>query len=174
MAQLRLSAPWVLYYRELEKMFEKDSEVRVIYDDENKQIKLFVHNSLKADALTQLLPFEKSFGNVTLNVQVVPANTYETKHMTNAELYKNAFDKNPVLSYVQTIQGVFTNNITYVVFANEVAQYWSDDLSDVNGNTSTLYQEIAKDLFVKKEGVFFWTDVKTDSGSMGKPLGEWP
>ena len=66
------------------------------------------------------------------------------------------------------------NPITYVVFVNEVVQYFNDDLGDVYGQCSTLYQEIAKDVFGETEGVFFCTDVEEPVYALGKPLGEWP
>ena len=58
------------------------------------------------------------------------------------------------------IEGVFVNPIHYCVFKKEVAQYWGDNLGDPHGNVSTLYQEIAKDIFGESGGVIFCTDNK--------------
>ena len=43
------------------------------------------------------------------------------------------------------------------VFAKEVVQYWNDSLSDPYGKVSTLYQDIAKDIFEDTDGVMFCT-----------------
>ena len=40
-------------------MFAEDPDVRVEFDNENVILKLYVDNSLKADALDMLFPHEK-------------------------------------------------------------------------------------------------------------------
>ena len=51
----------------------------------------------------------------------------------------------------------------------------NDDLSDAHGICSTLYQDLAKEVFGESEGIFFCTEVSPmDEGIVGKPLGEWP
>ena len=173
MARLGLSAPWTIFYRELEMMFEKDPGVRVVFDEKNKEVRLYVEKEEKASALMELLPSKKEFGSYTLMVTVIPANGVK---MTQPATYAAALDGNPALSYIKTIRGIFSNDLTYVVFKNKVVQYFNDDLGDVNGNCSTLYQEIAKDIFVEQQGIFFCTDVPSTAGtgSLGEPLGEWP
>lgn len=175
MAKIGMSAPWVIYYREIEELFREDPEIRVVYNEEDVEIRLYVDNSAKADALQSLLPTVKDFGNVQLKITIIPFNKLGE---TRENIYATAFYDNPILSYIRTIRGVFTNNITYVVFINKVVQYFNDDLGDVNGMCSTLYQEIAKDIFGENEGVFFCTDLPDDAWaktqSLGSPLGEWP
>lgn len=173
MAKLKISPPWITFYNEIEVFFQDDPEVHVVYDEEAYSIKLYVDNSVKASALDKILVHEKTFGNITATVTVIPANGFGTP--AQEFLYKHALDRNPALSYIQTVGGIFMNGATYVVFANKVVQYWDDNLGDVNGLCSTLYQEIAKDIFTEREGVFFCTDVPGKTGaSLGKPLGEWP
>lgn len=177
MAKLKLSAPWIIFYHELEAMFKKDRGVRVIFDEDENVVSLYVESTDRADALAQILPEEKDFGAVKLKIRIVPANPEDIE--PNPEnLWNRAFFGSPVLSYIQKIRGIFSNDITYVVFVNEVVQYYNDSLSDVNGLCSTLYQEIAKDIFLPQEGVFFCTDVPDTQpivkNSCGKPLGEWP
>ena len=173
MAKVGLSAPWINYYREIEAMFKDDPEVKILYDEDANEIRLYVDNTIKADALSELLPVEKTFGAVTIRTTIIPSNTAVSNSRVN--LIEAAFKGNPALSYVQTIHGLFTNDLNYVVFKNKVVQYFNDDLSDVNGFKSTLYQDIAKDIFGEQENVFFCTDVPNASGvSLGKPLGEWP
>ena len=190
MARLKISAPWVLFYRKIEALFKNDPEVRVIFDDEEScDVKLYVENAGKADALMKLLPTVKDFGNVLLTVTVIPANgTFAPPASDTRMLIGTALAGNGALSYIHSVNGIFTNGITYVVFKNEVVQYFADDLGDVNGLNSTLYQELAKEVFGDIPGVFFCTDVpgeasyrvigdgvyRAPGGSLGRPLGEWP
>ena len=164
---MKLASPWVNFYRELEALFSQDPEVRVVYGEEANEVKLYVENARKADALTQLLPVEKTFGNVTLKVTVIPANEMT---VSKADLLSEAFDGNPALSYIQHVDAVI-GSFDYAVFQNRVVQYFNDDLSDINGLKSTLYQDIAKDVFGEDAGVFFCTEAPAN---LAKPLGEWP
>ena len=156
MEKVNLSSPWVTFYRELDALLGCDPEVKVNYDEEDNSIKVFVDNEEKAEALAELLPAEKTFGNVTVRVSVVPANRLgENK----ASLFQKAFEGNPALAFVKTEdKGLYS--FGYVVFRKEVVQFFNDDLSDLNGNRSTLYQEIAKDVFGETDGIFFCTDEK--------------
>lgn len=152
----KMSAPWVRFYRELEALFSADPDVTVHYYDDKNEVKLFVDDSTKAEALSKLLPNKKNFGNVELLITVVPANdTYYDK----VKLFKDAFYGNPNLKSLQYID-ILSNPITYLVFKKEVVQYYNDDLGDVNGICSTLYQDIAKNIFGEVDGVFFCTDVE--------------
>lgn len=153
---LNLSAPWVTFVHEVQALFGEDPAVNVAFHEDNNILYLFVNGDEKADAITKLLPEEKKFGNVTLKIQVVPANTGKE----NAEqIFRKAFEGNPVLSYIKTISdGDIFGGACYVVFKKKVIQFFDDNIADVNGNRTTLLQEIAKDVFEDKAGVFFCTD----------------
>lgn len=179
MAKIGLSAPWVTYYRKVNALFKDDPEVMVVYDEIENNMKIYVEEAAKAEAIGTLLPHQMVYGNVTMKITVVPANEDAVGIGEDlADLLAIAFEGNPALSYVRRIRGVFTNNITYIVFRNRVVQFFNDDLGDINGMCSTLYQDIAKDVFGEHEGVFFCTDVEhpvlSRTTSLGKPLGEWP
>ena len=151
---MKLSAPWVFFYRELEALFKDDPEVRVVFSEEEYEVKLFVENPRKADALQQLLPTEKVFGNVTLKITIIPANDGK---LTIAQAFNDAFAGNPALVglyHIETPMGAFD----YAAFKGKVVQFFNDDLSDLNGNCSTLYQEIAKDVFGLKSDLMFCTE----------------
>ena len=153
----KISPPWVQYVNALKAMFGQDPEIRIEFHDEtdSKYVKLYVDNQRKADALGKLLPLEMNFGGVDLGIIVVASNLA----ISAAQLYKDAFKNNPVMVDINVVNGVFKNPLTYVVFKKEVVQYYNDDLSDEHGNRSTLYQELAKELFRMKDGVNFCTDV---------------
>ena len=154
--KLKLSSPWEIYYKKIESMFKKDKSVRTEFDNENMIIKLFVEGTDKADALDKLLPKEKVFGNITVKIEVIPANN---DNPTDVELFNRAFKDNPIFSYVSNGNKEITAGNTYVVFKKDVVQYYNDSLNDINGVCSTLYQDIAKDIFEKRSGVYFCTNI---------------
>lgn len=160
MALLNLSAPWVIFYCEVRALFAEDHEVHVVFDEENYHIKLYVDKGDKAEALSLLLPDHKVFGNITLKLSVVPANNGDGLFgdFSTAELYSIAFNDNGAFSFSKTITGIFANDLTYVVFKKRVVQYYNDSISDIYGQCSTLYQDIAKDVFVEASGVYYCTD----------------
>lgn len=157
MSKLKLSAPWYTYFREIEALFEQDPEITIRYTKNPLTIKLYVDNEEKADAIMQLLPTEKIFGETIVNIKVIPSNKISA---TKASLFKTAFEGNPIFSEMIDIEGVYINPIHYCVFKKEVVQYWNDNLADPHGNVSTLYQNIAEDIFqdIDKGGVIFCTD----------------
>lgn len=162
MATFQLSAPWTIFYRQIQAMFKNDDQVHVIYDEATPEIKVYVEDGEKADAIAQILLPEKTFGNVTVKVAVVPANGVAALRrptkMDIDELFITAFEGNPALSFTRVLPCVFSNNMYYIVFQNRVVQFYTDDLGDYYGQCSTLYQEIAKEIFVEREGVFYCTD----------------
>lgn len=153
--KFKLSAPWTIYYREIQALFGQDPEISIEYNEDKVEIKLYVTNFEKAEALQQLLPCEKIFGKVILKTTIVPANK-ETK--LTRSVFQKAFNGNPAFSYVYRVDNVFTNPIDYVVFKKEVVQYFNDDLSDIHGVKSTLYEDIARDVFGNIPGTYFNTD----------------
>ena len=174
MASIKLAPPWVTFANEMTQLFMHDPEVHVVYDNDAQKIRLYVDTAAKAGALVALLPTQKTYGNVTLTIDVIPANGVLV--VKSGDLYQAAFKGNDAFAFTKTITGIFTNNITYVVFKNKVVQYFNDDLGDIYGQCSTLYQEIAKNIFGETEGVFFCTDraIPLLSDGINCPLGEWP
>ena len=163
MAKLNLSPPWVVYYRKLSAFFKEDSEVRITYDEIEQEIKLYVDNAEKAVALENLLPSEQVFGNVILYVTIVPANettfdSVKAAYSTNSnDIVRICFNNKAVVG-IKVIDGIMTNRMTFVIFKKEVVQWFSDDIGDYHGICSTLYQDLAKEIFGNIDGVFFCTD----------------
>ncbi len=175
--RLKISPPWVTYVNQLIALFKEDPEIQIVYDNDEMEVKLFVDNAKKAEALTYLLPYQEEFGNVILDITIIPSNktaTCKEELITMADYFVAAFENNPVFSFYYEVNGIFSNTLTYIVFKNEVVQFFNDNLNDIYGNISTLYQEIAKDIFDPDVliGVLFCTDRK--ERSVGMPLGEWP
>lgn len=153
--ELKIASPWVIFYRQINALFGDDPEIKVTFDEEENVIKLYVDNTDKAAAIEKLVPLEKTFGNVTVRVAVIPANMEEKSKL---ELYETAFKGNPAFVNTISLGGGIVPSLNYVVFKKTVVQFHADDLGDPHGNISTLYQEIAKDVFEGETGLYFCTD----------------
>ena len=166
---LKLSAPWVTYYHEVYALFGNDPDINIKFDANTPELKLFVEDGRKADALAKLLPEEKVYGNITLKIAVVPANLKDSDDPE--KLFKDAFYGNPVLSEFYSLDTVL-GHFNYAEFEADVVQFFNDQMDDLNGNRTTLYQDIAKDVFDDKYSVNYCTvPLKRE---LKKPLGEWP
>ena len=147
---VKLSAPWDIYFRKLEALFGKDPQIRIEYDREDIAIKLYVESIDKANALEVLLPKEKVFGNVTLTVTVIPAN--KPTDIPNA--VEAAFKGNPIYMGTRSYQ-INGATFSYALFTDKAAHYYSDDISEYNGKTAALYNSIAKDVIGPVENINF-------------------
>jgi len=170
MARINLVAPWDEYYNKMAAFFKDDPYVTVLYDEEEKHIKLLVNESFKAEALSRVLKTELEFGNVKLLVSVIPVNDIPKDvksyfdHMGADEsyctLYVHAFNDNDIYAYVRKFEGIMDFDAVYVVFKKKVIQYYNDNIGDLNGMKSTLAEYIARDIFMPHNGVFFNTDTR--------------
>lgn len=171
--KLKLSPPWVTYMNMITALFDGDPQIAINYNDEVPCLILSTNNGDKAEALRRLIPNEKIFGNVSLKLGI-DGPTTNIAFPTNEALMKTAFSRNPALSFVQSIEGI-VSAFTYVVFKNTVVQFFNDNLKDIHGIVSTLYEDIAREVFadakVNLNNVAYNTDIEH---KIGKPLGEWP
>ena len=156
--KLNIYAPWILFYRQLEALFAKDPDVRVDYEDSKKNVKIYVEKQKKADALSKLLPAQKVYGNIVLTIEVVPANLKKNP----ASDFQTAFEGNEAFSHITVIYNIpdayISNPISYCSFKKEVVQYPADDLGSETGLKSTLYENLAREIFGDVGGIYFCTD----------------
>ena len=163
MAILTKSSPWVTYYKEVDALFKKDKEVLVVFDEENIELKIYVNNQEKASAIQYLIPNEKNFGNVILKIKVIPSNGKQLRDVrtTNiVDIASDVFRGNNAVFAVTDVRAVF--DLVYVIFRKEVVQYFDDNIGDINGNYSTLYEVIARDVF-NDVGIKYCTDCGKES-----------
>ena len=152
---MKVLSPWAVYAHQIDAFFKKDDDVTVVYDNDIPKVSLYVRDERKANALMRLLPSTKNFGNIDLKIIVIPAN----KLTSNVDLFEDALEGNEAFSRIVTVEDAFMSNpINYVLFEREVVQYPTDDLGDANGLRSTLYQDMAKELFGEHAGIFFCTE----------------
>ena len=74
-----------------------------------------VENQAKADAMDEVLTQVMTFGSIDLEINVVPANKLNTRK-SKGDTFKDLFYDNPICNNVVTVEGIFTNPITYVIF----------------------------------------------------------
>ena len=147
---LRISSPWVLFYREVCALFSKDSQIKILFNEEEPELKIWVKgDDEKAAALGRFVPKVRVFGNITLNISVVGDDGQEVPDINcdDQSAIEKAFNGNEAVSYIRKINTVFGDTIMYVVFQREVVQYFADNMFDLHGVISTIYEDIADDIF---------------------------
>lgn len=172
--RLKLAPPWITYVNKLEALFDPDPQLAFNIDYDEMTVTIAGNNEDKNTALWCLLPEEKIFGNIVLKI-VIDGPIDNIAFRTQKELFDTAFAGNPVYAYSVTPSGEsWFYSATYVVFKNCVVQFFNDNLNDCHGVLSTLYQDIASEIFedANLNGVYYNTDI--ERGNLGKPLGEWP
>lgn len=150
--KLKLSPPWVTYANQMKAIFDGDPDVKILFDQEEMTVNVYVANEAKAAALTQILPTEQAFGNVKLRVNVVPANAAPGGDMYE-DRFRTAFTGNPRYEYSETVTSPL-GRFTYVVWAADVIQYFDDDLGDINGNATMVIADCARAVFRPEPGVY--------------------
>ena len=151
----KISPPWEMLYSEMEEMFGRDPEVHLerVYTTDEKKIVLRVDNQEKAEALETLLPPSITYGNIEVKIVVVPANLQTSNEV---EMYAKAFEGNPALERIKTAP-IMGNEIIFLLFKNKVVRFFADNIGDYQGKKSMLYEDIAKEIFKFKPGVYFCT-----------------
>ena len=172
--RLKLSPPWITYVNKLQALFDGDPQIAFNINYQDMSITLSGYNGDKNTALRYLLPATKKFGNVTLTINI-DGPISNIAITTPKELFDMAFKGNPAYAYsvAPADEGYYFFSLTYVVFKNCVVQFFNDNLNDCHGLISTLYQDIAAEVFADAElhNVYYNTDIEQ---KLGKPLGEWP
>lgn len=156
---LTLSAPWITFVHYIENLFSGDSEVETSYSEDTYTLKIFVNNEEKYEALRKLIPSTKEFGNITLHIDIVPADEKDGK-VNYADLYKKAFKGNPHVDDIKVVRDYVGGDITFVVFKKEVVQFFNDNICDLHGLMSTLDEDMAREVFISVANVNFCTDNK--------------
>lgn len=177
--KLKISPPWITYINKLQALFDGDPLIafNVNYggNNENPSVTLTTNDGEKGAALVNVLPEEKVFGNVTLDINIDCPNISNRAFVTPKELFETLFKGNPAFAYTVVPENYWFVPFTYIVFKNHVVQFFNDNLNDPHGVLSTLYQDIAEEIFKDnckfKTGVAYCTDIEQ---KLNIPLGEWP
>ena len=167
MDNFKLAPPWVTFANELKALFRNDKTVRVVFDQQQMLIKIYVESATKAEALEQLLKAEADFGGTVVRVSVIPGNAVSDKYVN---VYATAFESNDALSDTKCVTSPF-GEFTYVIWTATPEQFFDDNLGDFQGKKTILVEDIARDVLAEKPGVFHCTE---EICYLGTPLGEWP
>ena len=177
-SSLRIQSPWVLFYKKVYTLFAKDPQVKVLFNVEEPELKIQVKgNDEKAACIARFFPKAMNFGNVVLACSVVGDNGQPVPdvNLDDHTAITKVFEGNGALSFIKDVKTPFGYSIIYVVFVKEVVQYYSDNMFDLYGATSTIYEDLARDVFEQplqnEDFCSFCTDAEI---SLGTPLGEWP
>lgn len=154
MKTAKLSPPWWEYYHKLYALFGQDPEIHMNFEDDDKVIKMYVDNPAKAEGLAKIIPSEMDFGNVKVTINVIPSDKAESME----QVYKTIFNGNPVFSDAVEVDEPGLPHMCYIVFKPEIVQFYDDNLCDLNGNMTTLHQDIAGDVLNVENNVYFCTE----------------
>lgn len=172
--RLKISPPWITYTNMLEALFDADPQIAFNVSPDARTVTIACNNGDKCAALARLLPEEKQFGNVRFEINI-DGPMSNRAFVNNKELFETAFEGNPAFAYCvcPVEEHYWYIDFTYVVFKNCVVQFFNDNLNDCHGLLSTLYQDIAAEVFADAglNGVCYNTDVEK---KLSHPLGEWP
>ena len=145
----QLSAPWYTVHRKLIKLFKNDPEVKVseLTKDTKEQdgkyvVYIICNNQEKLTAIEKLIKSEYAFGNVKMYIKFTCENSTEDWE----QILKTAFKGNRAVNAILTVPDLY-DELFYVVFEDEVIQFYNDDTRDCFGNWNGLYTDIAKDVF---------------------------
>ena len=171
--KVKLTSPLITYYRKLKAVFSEDPEVRIIFDADNCINNIFVDNPDKADAIATILPKSVKFGTLSVRNTVIPSNKAVTP--VEGDVFERAFAGNSALHLVKTIRSEFMSNpMTFVQFTyGKQVQYFNDNAGSLDGITTALYEDLARDLF-EVDGHFYSTQKGPTVVNLNSPLGEWP
>jgi hypothetical protein len=151
-----MMSPWDEYVQAARALFEDDPDV--VVDDAvetesgDYRVIVRVHGDDKAESISELMPTELTYGNVTLYVDVVPDNECE---LTVTDHLRRAFAGNPLFVDVMELSPTLVSvGATYALFMPECVQYYSDDLGSPYGATTLAVEEVARKVLSLPDGVF--------------------
>lgn len=154
-----MRAPWIVWARKLDALFARDDDVTVVYENDGPIVKVYVRGADKAESMSELLPCEMTFDDVSVPVEVIPANDGE---LTVVDHLRRVFAGNPAFVDVITESIVPGGpSMTFALFAPAVVQIECDNIGSPWGLMTTTYENIAKDVLTA-DGVMLTSDLAED------------
>ena len=153
---VKLSPPWNTYVKELFNILQG---IPGISFDQMERIEGGYTQPIRVDdakiyeALSAILPKVKKYGNVTLNIQLIPADgacVAPEPGYTPAEIldfFKEVFSINSLVTDVQLIHTVVGFDYYFVVCKKDVIQFFNDDTTDLYGNANLTVEDTFRDVF---------------------------
>lgn len=154
-----LSTPWAEYSRKVTALFDNDPDIIDITmnsdDGKTYDLAIKVSGARKARAIAQILPRDVNFSGVKVITRVL---CEEDKNPDIAQTFRDAFDGNSAVKKIATLNDPAGDPVTYISFAPQVVQFFDDNLGSLYGLKSTIYEDIAKEIFYDIDGVFYCTE----------------
>ena len=153
-----LCSPWMVFFHQVEAFFREDDQVHAELDNDNYKISIYVDDDDKANALSMIIPKQKVLGNIIVTIDIIPANgTINPNNVYDPDVFKRAFkDNTAIVDFVHIdVKGLIMD---FIMCKPIVVQMKNDSLHDPKGIVSTLYEDLASEIFVEHPGIFFSTD----------------
>ena len=141
MNNVKLSAPWDIYFSKLNALFSRDKEINLNFDRDHYTITITSTNDDKASALSQLIPKTVEMGNITLTINVVA-----DVPNSPADLFDRAFKHNPVFAKTEACSLPTGEKVYFAEFYDDAVNFYADDLTNPEGLQFYLYQDIAREV----------------------------
>lgn len=147
MNKTKISPPWIVYARKIKALFENDPAVTVHnIDEDTLTLHIDVEGEQKYEAMRALLPEKKTFGNVTLTIDIEDVTELGLTANDYFYLLSRLFDGNTSASHVYKAADPTGMEHIFVMFNPDVKQFYDDNLFDYNGFWTGIVQNIAEDV----------------------------
>lgn len=125
-----------------------EDEIKIVLtntDLDNPVIKYYVNSKSRRAALGKYLPSSVAFGNITLINEVVEA---DGRISDEKSTFTDIFSNWESVSYIEKMSG-WSPVLCWIVFKPTVVQYDNDNIQSPNGISTTLYEDLAREIFGK-------------------------
>lgn len=162
-----LSPPWYTFANEIKYTYGLSRCVQIndlVEVDGEYHLVINVYDDIMADAIRQVLPLTKEFGNVDVDItifnsrgEVVPVINQVYTSETLAQLYCMALGCNPLFKGVVLKPAEEPGTIAdvIVIIEKEVVQFYNDNIGDLCKN----FNEVAAKVFESISNTSFDTDL---------------
>lgn len=162
--QVGIEAPWWRIYKEISNLFAPDKEIEISKMDESDpsvcKFTISSKNAAKIAALEKIVKNHFVIGNVTLDISF---EYIKDGGNITADDFEAAFEGNSNYVTSKVISKGPFQDITYVIFAKEIIQFFDDDLTDIYGNFNGTVEEVASDICNKSSNINFSTANGTEN-----------
>lgn len=155
--KVKLSPPWVGHMSMLASFFKGDKRVRIgSVEGRTGIIEVFCNDMYQA--LSLVLRQKIRFGNVTLNINLVPSNgmKLKTKEMSDLDALKVVLKKNPAFDKIRTTKDGPMQFVT-ALFKPVVLQWYNDNIGNPWKLTTSIFESEANKVFKGELGICWST-----------------
>lgn len=141
--------PWYDYVKKIELFFKKDPDIYIEFNCASYVLDIYTNNQFKAAALQYFLPTCVDFETVEIDINInslINEKTYNPEYITPYGHLSLLAQDNPI--FVSVNLNDFTN-IVEVIFSATIIHYGE--------NKSTLYENIAREIFHPDNTIIYTT-----------------